>query len=335
MIARREPVPELDALQQQAVAWVQRMRSGEATADDAKALKAWCAESAAHAAALANADRVWINIVPASLMLPGGDGAASKLGRRMDGRDRAIGRRALLGGGLTAAAAAGAYVLVRPPLDLWPSLAEFAADYRTATGEQRQIVVADDISVQLNTQSSIAVEPARADGDRIQLISGEASFVTSSRTERTLMVSVAEGTIIGNHARFDVRRMKGADAVVCVTCLDGQVQVVKGAEQVALNRGYQVRYDAAGLSEAVAIDTDIVSAWQRGIVVFRAAPLTEVVDEINRYRSGKIILVNRDLAHKQVSGRFRINQMDEIVARLQQAFGAKIRTLPGGIVLLS
>jgi transmembrane sensor len=41
------------------------------------------------------------------------------------------------------------------------------------------------------------------------------------------------------------------------------------------------------------------------------------------------------LAQKQINGRFRIGEMDEILQQLQQALDAKIRHLPGGLVLLS
>lgn len=324
----------LDPLQRQAVAWVQRMHSGAATADDAKALTAWCAQSSVHAAALAEAKRVWADIGAAGHFLRHHTSGAASLDQLAQ-RRRVVSRRGLLGGGLAAAAAAAGYAVVHPPLDLWPSLSELSADYRTATGEQRQIKIAADVSVRLNTQSSIAIQTPDANVDRIQLIAGEASFVTSTQAQRSLMVLAADGATIGSRARFDVRHMNVAGrASVCVTCLDGQVRIEKGADSMTLGSGQQTRYDGDGLGRAMTIDSDIVSAWQRGIIVFRAVPLAEVVEEINRYRPGKIVLIDRELGTKPVSGRFRVDQMDEILNRLKQAFNARIRTLPGGIVLL-
>jgi transmembrane sensor len=323
---------ELDPIRHQAVAWVQRMRSGEATADDAKALTEWCAQSPGHVAALAEAKRMWSDIGAAGKILRAhSHGVATSLDR-LNERRRVVGRRAFLGGGLAAAAS---YAVVHPPFHLWPSFSELSADYRTATGEQRRIELAADVSVQLNTQSSLAIEPADANADRVQLISGEASFVTSTQAERSLIVLAADGTTIGSRARFDVRHMNVAGkASVCVTCLEGHVLVEKGADSATLLSGHQLRYDAAGLSFAAPIDAEVVSAWQRGIIVFRSVPLAEVVEEINRYRPGRIVLVNRELGTKPVNGRFRVDQMNEILIRLEQAFNARVRTLPGGIVLL-
>jgi transmembrane sensor len=324
----------LDPLQHEAVAWVQRLISGQATAADAGALKRWCAQSPAHAAAFAEASRVWSDIGPAGL-----DFCTSKAERvalLAQLRQRpAVGRRAVLGGGLATAAVAAAYVLVDPPLGLWPSLTELNADYRTRTGEQRQITLANHVLVQMNTQTSIAVQPPEGEVDRIELIAGEASFAMAPQARRPLVVLAAAGQTIGSGARFDMRRLDGRTGPsVCVTCFDGTVRIKRNVDEVTLGPGQQVRYDASGLGRVGPVDPEIASAWQRGIVVFRSTPLAEVVEEINRYRPGKIILVNAELGRQPVNGRFRIDQMDAILTRLEQAFDAQIRTLPGGVVLL-
>ena len=126
----------------------------------------------------------------------------------------------------------------------------------------------------------------------------------------------------------------GGERPVCVTCLNGELQVERGAELIAMKEGQQLRYDARGESLAAA-DIEIASAWQRGFLLFRFTPLADVVDEINRYRPGHIFIVNAEIARLPVSGRFRIDRMDEILTQIQQAFDARVRLLPGGIVLLS
>jgi transmembrane sensor len=240
-------------------------------------------------------------------------------------------RRLILGGGLAAAAAACGYAVVKPPLDLWPSLAEMTADYRTATGEQRQIALPGEVSVRLNTQTSIALRSRDGSADRVELIAGEASFATAE-SKRPLAVLAADGQAVASDARFDVRL---AGTAVCVTCTGGSVQVQYRDDATAIAPGQQIRYSENGLESVATIDTELVTAWQQGVLIFRLTPLAEVVEEINRYRQGRVILLNRALAHKPVSGRFRIDHMDEILLRLDQAFGAQSRSLPGGIVLLS
>ncbi|ERF81864.1 FecR domain-containing protein [Bradyrhizobium viridifuturi] len=316
-----------DPLKRDAVGWVRHLTSGQATAADAEALRRWCAQSAEHAAAFAAASRLWRDLAPA-----GRNVRAAEMARQSRSAAH-LNRRVLLGGGLaTAASAAGVYALARPPLGLWPSWSDLAADYRTGTGEQRSVALPGDVSIRMNVQTSIALRPADPGAARIELLSGEAAFATAGRS---FGVRAADRWILANRAQFDVRYISaGGERPVCVTCLNGELQVERGAELIAMKEGQQLRYDARGESLAAA-DIEIASAWQRGFLLFRFTPLADVVDEINRYRPGHIFIVNAEIARLPVSGRFRIDRMDEILTQIQQAFDARVRLLPGGIVLLS
>ncbi|WP_249139789.1 FecR family protein [Bradyrhizobium japonicum] len=320
----------LDLLQREAIAWVQRIDSGHATSADAETLQRWCAASPEHAAAFAAASGVWRDIRRAGASIPRSQFEALPV--RKTSRP-VLDRRLVLGGGLAAAAAA-CVAVANPPLGLWPSLRELNADYRTAVGEQRQVRPAENVSVRLNTQTSIAVHPADGEGDRLELLAGQALFETVA-SARPLVVLAADGRSTGSHARFDVRRMNGpAGAVVSVACFDGEVRIERNDDSAILRPAQSVRYDANGVGRVAAIDAEAESAWQRGIVLFRATPLADVVEEVNRYRAGRIVLVNASLAQRPVSGRFRIDQMEEILVRLEQAFDVRTRKLPGGLVLL-
>jgi transmembrane sensor len=150
------------------------------------------------------------------------------------------------------------------------------------------------------------------------------------------MVWAADGLTIAQDARFDIRHL-GANAgySVCVTSLAGNVRVERHADHIVVGAGQQLSYDAAKFGSVAAVDPAAATAWQQGVLIFRFTPLAEVIDEINRYRPGRVILLNDDLGRSPVSGRFRIDHMDEIFGRLATAFGAKVRSLPGGIVFLS
>lgn len=318
-------------LRREAIDWVHRLDSGHATPDDAETLKRWRAKSPAHEAAFTAASGIWKEFGPAARNLRQRGEISSGLVHRQPLR-QAVNRRAVLGGGLVAASAAAAYAVVRPPLDLWPSFAELRADYRTATGEQHEFAFQSDVSVRLNTQTSVALRPSVGEADQVELIAGEASFVSMLRTQRPLVVLAADGRMTTNRANFGVRRVGQA---VCVTCVNGSVSVELPADAKMIGAGQQMRYDRNGLGDAVTADVELVTAWQHGVLIFRSTPLSEVVEEINRYRPGRVVLLDATLAKKTVSGRFRTDHMDEILVRLDQAFGIKSQSLPGGIVLLS
>ncbi|MEW6644687.1 MAG: FecR domain-containing protein [Pseudomonadota bacterium] len=323
----QDPSIDPDLLEREAHRWVTQLVSGEATVADAEALRRWIAQSPRHADAYAAAAARWKAFGPAGEVL-----RAAQATRRPP-MARPVSRRFVLGGaGAMAAAAAVGYVGVRPPLALWPSIGELTADYRTATGEQRRVALADHVSVQLNTQTSLVLGPA-ADGDnQVRLLAGEAAFATAPETARSLVVEAGDGRTVATRARFDVRRV--ADDV-CVSCLEGHVRVERRAQAAMIGAGQQIRYGAAGLGEAITIDPAEAAAWQNGVLVFRFTPLSDVVAEINRYRHGRVILLNAALAAKPVNGRFQISRIDDALGWIGQAVGARARALPGGVVLLS
>jgi transmembrane sensor len=247
----------------------------------------------------------------------------------------AIGRRAFIGGAAAATACAAGYALIQPPLGLWPSLAELRADVRTGIGEQRRIALAAGIAVELNTRSSLVMhQPVGSDvgGNRlIELVSGEAVIAAVPAAGVSCTVLAGGGRVLARAAKVDVRY---DGAAVRVACIDGSVRVEHGGQAVTLAAQQQVAYDARGISGTGFVDSGILTAWQRGLLVFRQAPLAQVIDEVNRYRPGRILLLDRALGGRLIDASFHLDRLDGVVVYLEQAFGARITALPGGIVVV-
>jgi transmembrane sensor len=321
---------ELDPLLRQALAWVIRLHSGTATADDAAALALWRSRSPEHEAAFRDAVRLWRSLGDAARKLVGDGEVPSATAPRRKARGQ-VNRRALIGGAI-AASVAGGYLVVRPPFGLWPSFEELSADYRTAKGEQRNIALSEDVSLTLNTQTSIVLR-SRSVGPHLELISGEAAIVARRGDTAPVVVDAAGGRITARLASFDVRCL---DDVVSVSCIDGEVDVTVRGQSVSIVKERQVSYSAtAGLGPALALDVEQAKAWQNGLLVVRDWSVNRLVEEINRYRPGKIVVVDADLGKRMISGTFYLGHLDDFIAQAQGLFGATVRTLPGGIVLLS
>ncbi|MGY3590566.1 transmembrane sensor [Bradyrhizobium sp. USDA 4341] len=320
----------LGAMEREAHAWVRRLTSGDATVEDAEAFQLWRQQSAAHAVAFAKASRLWETVGNAGHNLRYDP---ASLGVLLDGEaKRVMTRRLVLGGGLATAAAAVGAVTLRPPLELWPSWSELAADYRTGTGEQRKVALSGNVSINLDTRTSIALRPDHGDTSRIELITGQASIATAPQQSRPVTVIASSGQTVATQASFDVRYL-GAE--VRVTCLGGEVRVEHQGNARTVRERQQIAYDERRMSDIVAIDPAVEAAWQEGLLIFRYTPLPKVVEEVNRYRLGRIFIVNAELNAHLINGRFHIDRIDEVLLQLEQAFGVKAKTLPGGIVLLS
>ncbi|GGF42942.1 sigma factor regulator VreR [Aliidongia dinghuensis] len=329
-----EALQDFDPIEREAYEWVARYMGGEMTPADIEAIKQWYGQSPAHAAAYAKARRVWMGLGPAAsaVMRQNGEAGETVSGfRTFRGGPRVVGRRTFLGGAVAAAAAASGYVAVRPPWGLWPSVAEVTADYRTATGEQRQVTFGSALALDLNTRTSIAIRARTASETRIALVSGETA-VSAGAASPPLTVTAGAGRVTATRAKFDLRY---EDAVVQVTCIEGAIDVECNGASQRLAARQQVGYGADGMSAVTSIDPDAVTAWQRGLLIFDGAPVAQVISEVNRYRPGRIVLMNPDIGQHLLSARLRIAEADKIVDQIVHIFGAKATNLPGGIVILT
>lgn len=324
----------LSVIEQEAIAWIQKLASGHASADEIAGADRWRNQDAEHSKAYADAERVWERMSVIGRVKYGDD--ANFLGPLQEyGRRRAVmTRRAVLGAGVASIGAATIYGAMRPPLGLWPSLSEMRADFRTGTGEQRTIAFADDVEIALNTQTSLAVWPQTDTEDRIELVSGEAAFATLKRVSRTLAVFAADGKILSQSSRFEIR-CTGGNNRVSVTCLEGQLRVESAARVAELKAGQRFSYEGSDVSAIDAVDPQAVSEWRRGIVTFHNTPLAEAVEEMNRYRPGRIILRGDALGRRLLSGRFRTDQMEQALVQIEYTFKSRVTRYPGGIVVLS
>jgi transmembrane sensor len=314
------------SLRRESLEWIVRLTSGQATTTDAKALADWKARSPAHVTAFEDALRL-----RRALQQAGKEYVSGQAGNVLSLAPRtrhAFNRRAVLGGAV-AASVAGGVMLTRPPLGLWPSFAELTADYRTATGEQRRITLARGVSLQMNTQTALSVS-SQTNGATITLVSGEAVFHTDLDHAAQLTVVAGNTSVVATRANFNILHENGGG---CVTCLNGAVAVRRLGDSVTLNAGQQLAYASGEPGVVASINRAQVAAWQHGLLVFRDTPFSQMVHEINRYRSGKVILADDALAKKRFNGVFHVGRLDGMVPAIQQ-LGVRVRELPGGIVLL-
>jgi transmembrane sensor len=311
---------ELSPIQQQGLDWVALISSGRATADDVAAMKRWQMENPTHAEALALALRMrkfsHLQPTPASEHFP-----PSLLERPMT-------RRTIMAGGALAVVGYGA---LQPPLALWPSLSELSSDYRTAVGERRQVGLANGLSLDLNTHTSISLRSAPG-RTGIHLSEGEIAVSAKLPSSQLFVAYVSSGTVSAQQADFDVRT---TDDGFRATCLEGTLQVVCNQKRVELGAGEAVLSSNDALGRTTQVDASVVSGWRRGKLIFYDASLSSIVAEINRYRPGRIVITSSDLAARRFSASFQIARTSGIVDDIQRLAGASAVRLPGGVVFLS
>lgn len=342
---------ELASLRLEGLDHLTHLLSGKATERDAAEFVAWRMRSRAHEEAFRSAVRLsrlvrtaegvasgrGVKGIRGLQAVPTASNDARDFDSHTDGNgvaldatmDRRISRRGVIGGAIAASFAGGMLMLGRS-MELVPSVAELRADYRTGTGERRVVQLADGASVELNTRTSIGLRTDMA-LPAVELISGEA-LMTSGPSGKAALIA-GQGTSIGSNGHFNARR-DGDE--VCVTCLAGRVDVDWAGQKRLLEARNQVRYDDDGIGAVVNnVDIAVLTAWKAGTLIFQNMPMRAVIDEINRYRPGKVFLANERLATRSLSGTYYMNRLDEFFSQAELAFGAKVARLPGDVVILS
>lgn len=316
--------PPGDALEREAWAWLRRLNGGDVRAWDVDGFKRWLRTSPAHQAAFGAARQKWALFEPAAGELLRLDPRAA-VHHQATVRGPVLQRRAFLGAAASVAVVVGTAAVYRTG---WLA----PADDQTATGEQRRLALAGGTSLTLNTQTRIRRRMAGEDVVGIDLLSGEAAIDLSSSGGRGFAVVAGIGRSEADNGRFEVRHLDGR---TCVTCIDGRVRVAHPAGARELRAGQQAVYDGTSLSAIAGVDAARVSAWRQGELVFERTPLAQVVTEINRYRPGRVVLMDAAAGQQPVSGSFDIAMLDLALAQLALSFDLHGRSLPGGLYLLS
>ncbi|SHI46651.1 FecR family protein [Pollutimonas bauzanensis] len=312
---------DMPMLRKQARAWAIKLKTGRPSADDVAEFQLWRGQSPAHAQAWSAAARDWKTVDETTQAF-----AALRRPRaaRPDAPRR--GRRLFLGAAASAFGTLAVVGILRPPMGLWPSWSELRADYRTGTGEQRAVSLGQNVSMSLNTQTSIAVAH-RGGVQRISLIAGEAAVSAYSAACELL---AEDSRLVMSDADVEIRRL--AHGRVRVRCRRGEAELRHPARAVALAAGQQLIYDRrqAGTPTALPAQDD---AWRQGIVVFDNMPLADAVEEINRYRPGRVVLLDSAAANRRFSARLKIAALDEAIDLLEAVHHVRVRRV-GDLVLL-
>lgn len=313
------PATHMDRITREAQDWVIRLASGQATAADGDAFRRWCARSPAHARAFSHCRRVWQGIQQA------GADAPQEVTPLAPAREARLTRRALLGGAL---AASVGWATLRSPLDLWPRFDALSADLWTQTGEQREVVLANSATLRLNTQTSIDLTRRHDRVTGLVLNTGEAEISTAA----AFTVTAGNGSVQARRALFNVRY---TDDRVRVTCLEGEVTVEHGSHRAQLRSAQQIIYNETRATPVRPVDPDRVSAWRQRMLVFDGTPLKQVVEEVNRYRPGRIVLLNETLGRTPVQAYLSLDKLGDFAALVREVHGANVRSLPGGVLIIT
>ncbi|HEX8592635.1 MAG TPA: FecR domain-containing protein [Pseudomonas sp.] len=203
------------------------------------------------------------------------------------------------------------------------SLGNVWADYRTPVGRQQSIELADGSLIELNTDTAIDV--LFDDQQRlIRLRAGEILVRTGKRGDtRPFFVETHQGRVQALGTRFSVRQLK---ATTLVGVLEDQVSLLPKepvGNLLLLKAGESAEFDERRINTGRAYTSSDV-AWVDGQLVALNMRLGDLMDELSRYRPG-IMQCDEHAARLRVSGAFRLDAIDAVLANLQATLPIRVK----------
>lgn len=245
-------------------------------------------------------------------------------------------RRSALAGWLGAAAA---LAIVALGICLNPGAFAKAEGYATVIGQRRTVHLEDGSFVTLNTASRIAVR-FTPNERAIDLLEGEALFEVAPDRSRPLRVYSAHTVVEDISTRFSVRRHT---AWTRVTVTEGRVRLlsnrrhaavgdaVSGLPTTELTVGDQAvirggNGKAALLTRRLSpLELEDAVRWTDGYLQFTSGtPLSEAVEEFNRYNQRQLRIDDPRIADLRVGGHFEATDLENFVASLRAGFPVRV-----------
>ena len=201
-----------------------------------------------------------------------------------------------------------------------------AMTYATTVGERDSVRLADGSRVVLGPSSRLDVAPGYGASAREVELHGEGYFSVVHDAAHPFTVRAGGATIVDVGTTFTVRDDAGTRVRVAVT--SGSVRVSRGASTdsgVVLAAGDAVTLDGsmpASVARGAVSGDD--TAFTRGALVLRDAPLSQVAIELRRWYGIELRVSDSAMARRRLTATFAGESPEEAMAIIGAALGARV-----------
>jgi transmembrane sensor len=320
--ASRSSAP--DAVREQAVAWLARLRSGPSERDRA-GFEDWYAADPQHAETYDAVLGTWDETALAA--------QTPTARHRHAERRHSWAKVASVAAAVLLLLVAGGLSLTR---DAWRGPAPVTL-LASRVGQIRTIALEDGSRVTLDTDSLVRVQ-FDDDQRRLELERGRARFEVAPDARRPFVVVAGASEVVAHGTVFDVDlRRPGA----LVALLEGSVEVRTASTANPVRRASTILRSGQQLAlagtPAAAQPTPIRSAetrWPSGMLSFEDARLADVVASANRYSRTQILIGDPAAAERRFTGTFRAGDPAQLSEMVGSMFDLSVeRNRDGNLIL--
>jgi transmembrane sensor len=329
-------LPDSAEIEREASEWIARLEADNVSNEDRARFEAWRSSHALHARIYDELRGTWEEFTAEGPLV-----RAVSFGQSMihAGKPKVRGRWAL------AAAVSAALIVVA---GYWYFTGRPAESFQTAIGEHATLTLPDTSVVELNSNTLARVEYTRK-SRLIRLERGEAYFKVAHDTERPFWVVADQSWVraVGTAFNVDMR-----PSGVRVTVSEGTVKVGSETPQegppsdnsgdvvsasTTLTEGEQVDFHGHAVAVRKLKPGDVTrsTGWRTGTLYFENEPLGDVVAELGRYTTLKIVVQGTEIDRVPVGGTFQASAQgaEALVAMLKDGLGLAVRREDGRVYI--
>ena len=292
----------------QAAQWFARMLESDLADHEYSEFRAWLQSDEKHAAAYAKLEKLWQTA--GSEPLQTGSSSSRRTVLKATGSLIALGA---IAGGL------GLHQIRK-------------ADFETGIG-QRQLVTLDDGSeIELSAATSVSLAFSQKER-RILLHSGEVYCRVATAPARPFVVQTDSLTATALGTAYSVRSYDGHGASVTVT--EHDVLVETSGSSKMISAGEAVDTFNGRISPVLHGENENRLAWTRGSLVFLSTPLGDVITSLNRWRNGRLVVLDDELATRPVTAIIDISRIETIDQTLADGLELNVTSYTPWLTLVS
>ncbi len=211
---------------------------------------------------------------------------------------------------------------------LWERALAPVMEIASEADHGRDVTLPEGSSLSLDGNSQVRVQMGATER-RVTLSRGEAYFDVAHDADRPFEVLAGSAEIRVLGTAFDVNR--SADGVE-LAVYRGRVKLMAFGTQLILTAGQRTTLSNGQMSAPTTFDPSAPD-WRTGWLDTEGVTLANLVERLNRHSAHRISITDPRIAAIQVSGRFRLDNPQELLKSLGTMYGFKSTQQGDGLLL--
>lgn len=201
----------------------------------------------------------------------------------------------------------------------------------TSKGAGATIVLADGSRVDLSPDAEIEAE-YRPWSRTVTLVRGEAYFDVRHESWRPFRVASGNNEVVVLGTAFNVDRQSETSTFVEV--FRGKVGLgPRNGKLVPIEMGRAGHVEGKRLIVSRLDPGQREPEWKTGWFDASDVPLSVLIDRLNRYSAKPIIIRRSGLLQRNITGRFRVQEVNDTLRALEVAYGVRTRETQDSVIL--